>query len=385
MSLLIKSVRCIGLDSDLIKGGMDIAINSCGIVEDVGFNLEDQIYDRAIDASTCYLSAGWIDLHSHVFHGISNLGVRPDDAGPRTGVTSIVDAGSSGEATFAGFKKYIIDTHEFPIFAFLNIGSLGLIKANDISELSDLKHLDIDSVMSCIEEHKEYIKGIKLRASGLIWQGLGTEVISIARHIADEVGLPLMVHVGEPPPLLVDILKLLDEGDIVTHCYHGKRWGIVRNGEIIPELLGALDRGVRLDVGHGEASFNFSVAERAVSQGIAPFSISTDLHTRNLASPVYDLPTTMSKLLGVGLSLSDVIRCVSENPCKVVGLDDFQGGLKGNIARFTLFTVEDSDLQVTDANGNTRLLTNFIRPRYTILGSNVTAADTCFPIRKTNL
>jgi len=378
-SILLKNVRYIGFGSHNIQDGMDLAIDTHGRVEKIDFNIPETSYDGVFDLAHHFLSPGWIDLHTHIYYGVSNLGIRPDIIGPSTGVSAIVDAGSAGEITFAGFREYIIKQHDFPIYAFINIGSIGLVWANQISELETLEKMDLDRLMDCIEQNRAYIKGVKLRASGVILQGWGDEVVKIGRRIAEEAELPLMVHVGEPLPLLEDILPLVQAGDIITHCYHGKRWGVLNRDGLIPEVKEAIQRGVRFDVGHGAASFNFAVTERALELGMRPFSISTDLHQYNVNGPVWDLPTTMAKMLSFGLSLEEIIRCVTQSPATVLGLDTFQKSLIGEKARFTVFSLLDSPFTALDSNGNKRIITTRIKPEYTILGYNVIKARSRLP------
>ena len=378
-SLLLKNVSSIGFGNPDIQDGMDLAINAQGQIEKIEFNISETLYDRVFDLSAYLLSPGWIDLHTHIYYGVSNLGIQPDIIGPATGVSVLVDAGSAGEKTFTGFREYIIKQHDFPIYAFLNIGSIGLVWANQISELDTLDKLDPDCLMECIEQNRAFIKGIKLRASGEILRGWGYELVKLGRRIAEEAELPLMVHVGEPLPLLEDVLPFLQAGDIVTHCYHGKRWGIFNKRGLIPEVREALQRGVRFDVGHGAASFNFAVTERALEVGFQPFSISTDLHQHNVDGPVWDLATTMSKMLSFGLSLAGVIRCVTHAPATVLGIATFQESLIGEHARFSVFSLRDTPFTALDSTSNERIIEQRIEPHYTILGNRVIEAQSRSP------
>ncbi|MCP4398037.1 MAG: amidohydrolase/deacetylase family metallohydrolase [bacterium] len=378
-NVLLKNVHFIGLKNHEIQNGMDLAIDRNGLIEKIDFNIPDPPYDRIIDLSQYVLSPGWIDLHTHIYYGVSNLGVQPDIIGPATGVSVLVDAGSAGEITFAGFREYIIKQHDFPIYAFMNVGSIGLVWANQISELDTLEKMDLDRLMECIEQNRAYIIGVKLRASGVILRGWGHEIVKIGRRVAEEAELPLMVHVGEPLPLLEDILPLMRPGDIITHCYHGKRWGILKKYDLIPEVKEAVQRGVRFDVGHGAASFNLATTERALELGFTPFSISTDIHQHNVNGPVWDLPTTMSKMLSLGLSLEEVIRCVTSNPAQILGVSTFADTLIGEKARFTIFSLLDRPVNVMDSNGNERVIKKIIEPAYTILANRVIEARSRSP------
>ncbi|MCC3376718.1 amidohydrolase/deacetylase family metallohydrolase [Cohnella sp. REN36] len=373
--LLLRNASLIGFGPSCDRSPTDLLIGADGNVIAVGRSLEAPADAETIDLRGSLLSPGWIDLHTHVYYGVSNIGLPPDDIGPRAGVTALVDAGSAGEANFIGFREYIAKPRDYPIFSFLNLGMIGLTYASQVSELDSLEKLNIDRMMACIADNRETIKGIKLRASGVILRGLGLEIVKVARRAAAEAELPLMIHVGEPLPLLEDILPLLEEGDIVTHCYHGKRWGLFDNRGLIPQAAAAWDRGVRFDVGHGAASFDYTIAERAIALGRKPFSISTDLHARNIGGPVHSLTLTMSKLLAVGLSLDEVVDAVAARPAAVVGLDDFAGGLVGKQARFTAFAVASEPTPAVDSSGQTRLLDRVFRPERVVLGRAVVRCE----------
>ncbi|NJD02583.1 MAG: amidohydrolase/deacetylase family metallohydrolase [Ruminiclostridium sp.] len=370
--VLLKGMNFIGSEEFETGNGMDISIDDDGLINKIAFNLSEEGYENVLDLSGFFLSPGWIDMHTHIYHGVSNLGVDPEKIGPKTGVTILVDAGSAGDANFQGFREHIIAGRDYPIFSFINIGSTGLIFANQISEFDSLEKINLDGLYECIDRNREYIKGIKVRASGVIMRGWGIEAVKLAKKAAREAGLPLMVHIGEPLPLLEDILPLLDNGDIVTHCFHGKRWGILDNkGAVLPEAVEAAGRGVRFDTGHGCASFSFKVAERAISSGFKPFSISTDLHSANVDGPVFNLALTMSKLLSLGLSLSEVIQCVTFNPAGILGVESYENGIVGKSTRFTVFSVENQPFEAMDSNGNTRIIEKVIKPRYVILGNRI--------------
>lgn len=377
MAKLIKNFKLIGFDNkykDIKK-----------------FYLDEQGYIRAnieapkaevevLDLKGDYLSPGWIDLHTHIYYGVSNLGLNPDLIGPKTGVTVLNDTGSAGEANFLGFKKYIIEPRDYPIYSFINLGSTGLIKSNQISELNSLNMIDLDNLYQRIEENREFIKGVKLRASGVILQGMNSDIVKLAKEAAREVSLPLMVHVGEPLPLLEDILPYLDPGDIVTHIYHGKRWGIYRNGEFLDEYKEAVDKGIKFDVGHGVASFNYDVAKKAFAAGYFPDTISTDLHIENIDGPVWDLSLTISKLKELGMELEQVIEAVTVNPADILGVETYQKEFFGKKARFTVFREEECEVEVFDSNQNKLILNSYLKPLKTIIESRIYKADTRFEI-----
>ena len=146
-------------------------------------------------------------------------------------MTTIVDAGSAGEANFHGFREYVIEPARERIKAFLNIGSIGLVACNRVSELIDMRSIDIDRTIACVEANRDVIIGIKVRASGVILGAWGITPVKIAKKVASILKLPLMVHVGEPPPLYDEVLEVLGPGDVVTHCFNGKAGGSIIEDE----------------------------------------------------------------------------------------------------------------------------------------------------------
>jgi dihydroorotase len=309
-----------------------------------------------------FISPGWIDLHAHIYDGFTSLGVPADLIGLRKGVHIITDAGSAGEATLQGFKKYIVPNNKTELRAWLNISSIGLVH---LREYSDLRFLDVEKTVKTALDNRPLICGIKVRSSGIIVEDKGIEPLKIAVQAARKAGLPLMVHIGEMPPMINEILEYLDKGDVVTHCFHGKDgypWDI--EGNPIPALKRALDRGVRLDIGHGAASFNFDVCKRALSHKLPMISISTDAHIRNIKGPVYDLPTTMTKILNCGMSLMDTITGVTKAPSEILGISQWCD-LDGYIKNATLFRVQKNASSVKtlmDSCGNKMSPENIITP-----------------------
>jgi dihydroorotase len=323
-----------------------------------------------------YVSPGWVDLHAHVYDGFTSLGVPPDEAGLNRGVHILADAGSAGEATIDGFARYLVPSARTGLRAWLNIGSHGLVH---LREVSDLAWIDVDRTLAAIARHRGLICGVKVRSSGAIVGGTGLQPLELARLVAREAGLPLMVHIGEAPPPIGDVLDRLDKGDVVTHCFHGKvgkPWQ--PDGSPSDALRRALERGVRLDVGHGRASFSFQVAERAIASGWIPGSISTDLHVRNIAGPVHDLATTMTKLLGCGMDLGQVVAAVTAHPRRVLACEESWLGKEGLIRQATVFRVADSAPDrspYTDARGDVREFDRHVIPVATIVNGHLLPCD----------
>jgi len=194
----------------------------------------------------------------------------------------------------------------------------------------------------------------------------------LAKKLARISGLPLIAHVGEPPPLLDEVLPLLEKGDVITHAFNGKSGGNIMEDPLTFALAKeAQSRGVVMDVGHGSASFSFEVARFAFEKGLVPDVISSDLHCHSFAGPVFDLPTTLSKLIALGMSLEDVIECVTIAPRRVLSESVNENWLvPGHHADFTVFTVESVDFQTLDSMGSELQIRKFILPQLAVLGAN---------------
>lgn len=316
------------------KGSIEKAILTQG---ERGLHLDKY---EGLQEPEVYLSPGWIDLHAHIFHGFTSLGVDPDEVGLKKGVHLIADAGSAGEATLAGMISYLVPSKKTLLRAWLNISSIGLVH---MREYSDMRQLNVQATVQAVSQHRPFVCGIKIRCSGIIIEDKGIRPLILAAEAAKSASVPMMVHVGETPPEYEEFLDYLGPGDVISHCFHGKKASLWDEaGRPIPPLRKALERGVILDVAHGAASFDHQVARQAIASGHRDFVISTDLHVRNINGPVYDLPTTMTKLMDCGQSLPEVIAAVTKKPADILGLKDWcQMGPE--IQRATLFKVRPLD------------------------------------------
>lgn len=376
--LLIKGARPVAFGQPDLPATLDVLIGETGAILDFGPALSAQA--EIIDAQNAFLSPGWTDLHAHVWHGGTDISIRPELAGAARGVTTIVDAGSAGEGNFTGLREFIIEPARENIYAFLNLGSIGLVACNRVSELLDMRSIDLDRTLATIRANRDVIVGIKVRASAVITGGWDLVPVKLAKKLGRITGLPLMVHVGEPPPLYDDILPLLTEGDIVTHCFNGKQGGSITEDEDLYHLAEtAAQRGIVLDIGHGGASFSFKVGRIALERGLKPTTISTDLHNRSMDTAVWDLATTMSKLLSLGMSFDDVVTASTTAPKKAIGKPHENLLSRGKPAEFTLFTLEDTHLTVRDSQGATSLLEKVFEPKWAILGAEAVRAHRHVP------
>ena len=176
--------------------------------------------------------------------------------------------------------------------------------------------------------------------------------IQRAKAIAKELQLPLVVHIGNLPPKVEEVLDLLDAGDVITHCFHNKPNGLFdQDGNMISSALEAKRRGVLFDVGHGSASFSFEIAERALANGFAADLISTDLYEKNMDGPVVSLSHVMDKMIQMGMSVEDVIDRVTEAAAKVFALSGLGAIEIGGKARLTAYQREQEPTIWMDSVG----------------------------------
>lgn len=349
--LLIRGGRL--LDPATGRDGLyDIALAG-GKVARVAPDISAESARETVDARGLLLVPGLVDLHTHIYWGASALAVDPWALAPRSGVTTWVDAGTAGAAAFPGFRRYVAEAVPVRVLAFLNISSQGILDITLAGECDDLRWCDLERALATMEAHRDLIVGIKVRASRNAVREAGAEPLRIAREAADAAGVPLMVHIGQPPPTLGEVLPLLRSGDILTHVFRGPTASILtRDGRIRPDVLEARARGVFMDVGHGVGSLDFRVARKALEQGFFPDSISTDLHLLNLHGPVYDLVTTLSKFWNLGLSLEQVIAAATAGPARALGREGNLGALReGAPGDVTLLGVEEGQFTFRDAVG----------------------------------
>lgn len=352
-NLLIKNGRVID-PSRSIDDLMDVAIAN-GKIAALSKSIPENDTSSVIDASNLIIVPGLVDIHVHVAKGFSHYGIDADRYCINKGVTTAVDAGSTGSSTFDGFQQHILQVSKTSLKAFLNISAMGML-IEEIGELENPQWCNVDMAVACGRQHKDVVVGIKVRLSKeLLGSTSDIHALKLAVDAASQLNVPVMVHIGDGPSPLEKLLPLLRGGDIITHAFTERHNGILDdNGKIFSCVKEAVARGVILDVGHGQGSFSFKTMEQALSQGVFPGSISSDLHIYNINGPVFDLATTLSKFLHLGLSISEVIGLATFKPAKAVGMDDVAGSLhQGMIADVTILKLEEGSFVFQDSFSKT--------------------------------
>ena len=357
---------------------VDIGIRD-GIVAAVG-EVPTSVEDKTKDLHGYNVSPSWIDLHTHVYKWGTSLGVDADAMGRRSGVGVFVDAGSAGAGNFAGFREFVIRRSEAKIYSFLNIGFggipfFGLHNAVQASEISKIEVADMDACEECIRKNRDLILGIKVRLSAAANGELGAAPLKMAKRVAKKLGIPVMLHFGKPPPDVGKLIGLLDRGDILTHSLRPEPNSIMArdgSGHVLKRVREAQKRGVLIDVGHGSGSFSFHVAEAALRDGFIPDSISTDIHTLSVPEPVRDLPTTMTKMLNLGMGLEDIVNAVTFWPAQAIRKPRHGSIKAGNLADMVAFETANASMNLTDSTGAKRRVTKAIRPVIRVKGDSLT-------------
>jgi dihydroorotase len=353
LDLLIKGGKVLDPISGL-EGPYDIGIRGEQIAR-VEEKIPRSEATSVLEAKGSWVFPGLVDFHCHVFWPGTMVSVEPDPLARKSGVMTLIDGGSAGSCNFPFFRRSVIEPSSFRILAFLNISCIGI--ATEGMDSLTVKELDygplahLPSAISTIEENRDLIVGVKMRA----YHGLASLApLALARQVADQVKLPLMVHLAPSPPSIREILPYLREGDILTHIYHPGPGGLIDSeGKVRAEFLEARKRGIWMDVGLAQFHSDFSVIEGALGAGFLPDIISTDLSSRNVKGLVVDLPTTLSKFLNFGLSVEEALPMVTRNPLFAAGQENRIKGLKpGEEADIAIFRWADGPVTFQDYYGH---------------------------------
>jgi dihydroorotase len=366
--LLLKGGHVIDPSQDL-RGALDIAVEN-GKIAKVAANIPAAGARRVVDIPGKTVTPGLIDLHTHVFDGVAANGVHPDIAGVHAGVTTVVDAGSSGCATFSAFPRHILPKCETEVIPLLHICQTGLATNPDIIAESSI---DLESTLRVAREHRGLIKGIKARMVSPALEIFGMAMPRLAKRAARESGVPLMVHIGDTtkrydPNVIRELLPLLEPGDIVTHLFTANPGGVLdTNGKLVPEAKELADRGVWLDTAHGRMNFGFNVGRRVLDQGLTPHCISTDLTIPGRANTVHSMVEIMARFLGMGFTLEQVIAMSTVNPARAIGEANRLGSLAvGRQADISVLEVRDGRWVVYDTLRDSMKIDKTVLPVLTV-------------------
>lgn len=352
IDLLLKNGHVIDPKNDF-NSKMDVAIAD-GKIFQVASGISENRAKKVIDAKGLYVSPGFIDIHTHVFVG-SNPGfadginsISPDDFTCRSGVTTVVDAGTSGWRNFPRFKEQVIDRSKTRVLAFLSIAGMGLSGKSAQGNLDDM---DADSTYFMLRKFPETIVGIKIGH----YEGKDWAPFNRAVEAAERSNAPLLVECHLPQYSLEDQLKRMRAGDIITHSFEkvSERMSVIdEKGKVRPFVQEALKRGILFDLGHGGAGFWFSEAVPALQQGLAPNSFGTDLHRFSVNAGMKDMLNVMSKYLAMGMTIEDIILRATWAPAQAIKREDLGHLSKGAVADVVIWGMRKGNFGFVDAGGN---------------------------------
>jgi dihydroorotase len=339
------------------NGIMDVAIAG-GKIAAVGPSLSAHEARRTISVKGKHVFPGLVDMHAHVFVNAHDMGARTDHFCRCSGVTTMCDAGSAGSSNFAGLRHVLDHEVRTRVRAFVNLSAIGITGTSRGGELMHFQYADPEGCARTITENPDLAIGVKLRfGPNLVWE-YSNEPVKLARRTAEMAGgVPMMMHITDSPIPLPALIEHMKPGDIVTHCYHGRAHGIMGQEKqlLLKEVVEAQRAGIIFDCAHGRNHFNFRMIEKALDQGFLPDTISTDLTaTTATQGPVWDLPTTMTKLLHFGLPLAEIVTRSTANPARIMGYEGTVGTLRpGANADVSVFEMRDGHFELRDSDGDT--------------------------------
>jgi len=341
--------------SQSIYDKRDVAFRE-GKVAAVGISIDNTSALRTIDITDRLITPGLIDIHGHFYHGGTGSAVHADRNCLSAGVTTGVDAGSSGFLNYGAMRDYVFPAHKTRLVAFIHIGAVGLA-ANRVlgGGLHDLRIIDVDRTADTIKDNPNGIFGVKVRMHyDAVARWNAEQAMKAAREAADKSGTRLMVHVSGTPIPLPNVLEFLGPGDISTHAFNGDHESILdTNGRIRPEVKAAADRGVIMDVGHAGIHCDVEVVRAAMDQGMPPDTISTDIHVPPAGRTVYLMNDLMSKFHAMGMSMESVVAASTVKPAAVMGLSQEIGSLRpGMCGDAAVFNLREGRFVWHDMAGN---------------------------------
>ncbi len=365
--LVIKGGEVVDPSQNL-RGVRDVAIKNARIAA-VEREIPEDRAEQVLPAEGKLVFPGLIDMHSHVYPQASAIGLPADELVPATGTTTYVSAGDAGANNFSGLDHWVIGQTRSRIVGFLHISSIGLA-GYPVGEMLNIDYADVDLAAKTLAENSDVLVGMKVRESKDIVGDNGLEPLKRAIEAAEHSGTEarVMCHIGDAPGDLADLLNMLRPGDVLTHTYSGAGNNVVEDGNLLSAALEAKVRGVIIDGGHGGGSFSYAVAEPAIEQGLAPDTIGSDLHAVSVDSPGTPyLPWVMSKFLGLGFTLEEVVAKATINPAKVIGglegLGTLGIGAPGDVSVMDLI---EGEVTFVDAEGEERTGDRHLRPATTV-------------------
>ncbi len=376
--LLVRNAEVLD-PSQGLSGKRDIGMRY-GLIEAVAPSIAPERANRVMDVGGKLVTPGLIDLHAHTYPFGSAIGIPADELVAHQCTTTVVSAGDGGANNIAAWRRFIVPGARTRQFAFVHIAVAGLA-GFPVPELYNIDYAQVDATARALAENADMVLGVKVRMSENVIAKYGLEPLKraiLACERSGVAGAKLMVHIGgvADKALMSQILDLMRPGDILTHAFSGapnlanEFTNIVQDGKLLPAALAAKRRGIVFDVGHGGGSFDYTVAEAAIAQGCPPDTISSDVHVFSANTPGMPyLPWVMSKFLGLGYTLEQVVAMATVNPAKAIGKVAKLGTLQiGAPADLSILEIVNGPVSFVDTRNNKREGKMFLRPAGTVAG-----------------
>ncbi len=307
------------------------------------------------DCAGFIVTPGLIDLHTHVYWGGTSLGVEVDAYARQSAVTTSVDTGSAGPGNFPGFRAHVIERARARVLVYLHVSFAGIYAFSPtimVGESHDMRLMAAREAVAVAKANPDCIIGIKVRVGRHASGPSGIQPLDVALDVADATGLPLMVHIDEPPPTYADVVDRLRKGDVLTHCFRPfPNAPCHADGTIRASVLAARARGVLFDIGHGMGSFSWDTAHKMVGAGFWPDTISSDVHAMCIQGPAWDLLRTMTKFLALGLTLDEVVARATVNAASALRRPELGTLAVGAVGDASVIALEDRAIDLEDVLG----------------------------------
>ena len=374
--LLIRNANVID-PSQGLSGKRDIGIRY-GQIEAMETSIAAARGARVMDAGGKLVTPGLVDLHAHTYAFGSAIGIPADELAAQQCTTTVVSAGDAGANNLAGLRRFVMPGSRTRQFAFVHIAVAGLA-GFPVPELFNIDYAQVDLAARAVAENADVVLGIKVRMSENVISRHGVEPLKRAIAACERSGVParVMCHIGgvESRTLMSQVLDLLRPGDILTHCFSGAPnnagdgTNIVQDGKLLPAALAAKKRGVIFDIGHGGGSFDYTIAEAAIAQGCPPDTVSSDIHVFSGNTPGMPyLPWVMSKMIGMGFKLEEVITMATATPARIIGRIPKLGTLQiGAPADLSILEIVEGAVSFVDTRNNKRDGKMHLRPAGTVV------------------
>jgi len=351
--LILRGGRVID-PSQKLDATNDVAFSQ-GKVARIGPGLKADAGTDVRDVSGAIVTPGLIDLHTHVYWGGTSLGIDAEEFCRTSGVTTAVDTGSAGPGNFAGFRKHVIERSSVRILAYLHISFAGIFAFSSrimVGESEEMRLMAPQDAVEVAKANRDIVVGIKVRVGAHASGRSGTAPLDVALQVAEEVGIPLMAHIDEPPPSYEEVIARLRPGDVLTHAFRPfPNSPATAQGTVKRAVIEARRRGVLFDIGHGKGSFAFKTARAMLANGFMPDTISSDVHALCINGPAFDQVTTMSKFLCLGMPLVDVIGAATVNAAFALQRPELGSFKPGSVGDATILSIKDGRFDYVDVVG----------------------------------